>query len=490
MGRLSYKNVILFGLIGLSIVLTSQLLFDRKYTVSNLIGFEDVKVEHKIENIDKFLSPQSFSVSFGGGFHTVLFSDEAGIWNNSKELIKNNIENNDTKFEEVTYSKWQQVFNGRSLLINIPNSIGGEILNSYFQLDYVDFFEDNSFNQIIIPTDEASIFYGDSVGEKYYRKKMNFDPNYIENILIYEESQKKPRYQTVETYFSLAKVLSGNEFKENITLIPISRYEGIPKIKVIRELNKNSENFENDAKNIANKAFGKNFDFVKKMEDYDGSLVYVYGYGEKALRVGADGSIEYREKVGEDYSSKNISSDELIRISLETINKYGDMPSDVYLKSISNQVFDGYDVARLEFDYRINNIKVVNHEYLGRNPIIVDVYSDKVVHFTKNIRKYVKTINTANQLEDVYLPFDILNNNFKEISSKFNQSNREKLVEFDFETYSFLLLQNIESIQECYYIVSTDGYNEVVKNAWEIKIGANIFYFDMNTGELLEDIVK
>lgn len=490
MKRLSYKNGILLGLIGLSIVLTSQLLYDRKYSVSNLMIFDDVNVEKKIKDIDKYLNPQSFSISFGGGFHTVLFSDITGVWVNSKEIISNNFVNSENQFQEMNYEDWENSFKERSIKINMPFVLNEEIIDNYLSLDKANISSFISFNQIVIPTSGKYIYYGNTESEQYYKKLLKEEPSYVNGFVESVESQKNTRYQTVESYFSLEKILETEDFRENITLIPVSRYKGIQRIKAIREVDINGSDFEKDAKNIATKAFGKNFDFVKKMEDYDGSLVYVYGYGEKAIRIGANGSVEYTEKIGDDYSGDEITDGERIKIALETISKYGDMPSSVYLSNYKLLEEGSHDLYILEFDYRINDVDVVNGVKPQESSIVVHIYKDRVVNFTKNIRKYVRTINPSGSEDEVIkLPFDILNTNFKDISRKFNKHNRDKLANFEFENYSFLLLQNIERIRQCYFVNSAEG-EESIRNAWEIKIGVNTFYFDMFTGELLADVVE
>ncbi|MCT4633395.1 MAG: hypothetical protein N4A76_11765 [Firmicutes bacterium] len=490
MKRLSYKNGILLGLIGLSIVLTSQLLYDRKYSVSNLITFEDESVEKKIKDIDKYLNPQSFSISFGGGFHTVLFSDIAGVWSNSKDIVKNNYINPDEEFKKINYDEWEDVFKERSIKVNMPFVLENNLVSQYLSLANNEGEKGISFDQLIIPISGQFIYYGDTSSGEFYKKVLSADLSYINGFVDNIEGQKNTRYQTVESYFSLEKILETEDFTENITLIPVSRYKGIPRIKAIREVDIAGTDFETDAKNIANKAFGKNFDFVKKMEDYDGSLVYVYGYGEKALRIGANGSVEYTEKIGEDYSGSDISHEERIKIALETISKYGDMPSNVYLSDYKMLEAEGQNVYLIEFDYKINDVDVVNSVKPEKSPITVRIYKDRVINFNKNIRKYVKTIAPIGSKDEVIkLPFDILNTNFKDISLKFNKNNREKLANFEFDNYSFLLLQNIEKIRQCYFVDIFEG-EETIRNAWEIKIGVNTFYFDMFTGELLTDVVE
>ncbi len=142
---------------------------------------------------------------------------------------------------------------------------------------------------------------------------------------------------------------------------------------VIPEINVKSSD-DSTLRSYANKAFGKQFNFVKKMKDVDDSIIYLYGYANKALRLGSDGSIQFTERIQPGSKLDSISLEEALQLAMNYIDQYGGAPSSLYLANYTmRQDNDDNLVYILEFDYRIRDLPVLTDSIDNGHSIRVEL---------------------------------------------------------------------------------------------------------------------
>ncbi len=77
-----------------------------------------------------------------------------------------------------------------------------------------------------------------------------------------------------------------------------------------------------ERKAIAEQFFGADFGFVRRIEESQGSLIYMYGYDQKTLTFAADGSMVYREALNGEAGARR-DYFEALQDALDFIENYG-----------------------------------------------------------------------------------------------------------------------------------------------------------------------
>ncbi|GKT33162.1 hypothetical protein ADUPG1_002406, partial [Aduncisulcus paluster] len=135
------------------------------------------------------------------------------------------------------------------------------------------------------------------------------------------ENSDPIEYRRLEDLFGLQK--EGQE-KINNTILPIMIMR-VDFVKITPEVDINSD--ESVLKSYANKAFGKQFNFVKKMRDVDDSIIYLYGYANKAFRLGADGSIEFTQRLKPGLKMDSVDLRQAMQMAIGFIDQFGGAPA-------------------------------------------------------------------------------------------------------------------------------------------------------------------
>ncbi|MGB3367790.1 MAG: hypothetical protein WBA54_09890, partial [Acidaminobacteraceae bacterium] len=113
------KNAVLVSLFALCLALTGSILFDVSADNVNTSLIKDAKL-NVITNAQSVINPQSYLVSFGGGLHTGVFSDEIRktIWTEVTENLKVYFQTG--IYSVISADEWTQAINSRSFRIKIP----------------------------------------------------------------------------------------------------------------------------------------------------------------------------------------------------------------------------------------------------------------------------------------------------------------------------------------------------------------------------------
>lgn len=165
---------------------------------------------------------------------------------------------------------------------------------------------------------------------------------------------------------------------------------------------------------FAKSFFGSNFDFVRKIEEKSGTVIYMYGYGEKTFIADAAGTFEYKQE--EDGGSTTVKYFEALDKALKFVAEHGDfkMIDGTELSPyLENAVLDpfGKKGFRFCFGFRAGSGKVI---YQSGAPIIVDVIGGKVTYFKRDVICFNEelVIGGESQYEDAFSAVNMLAQNY------------------------------------------------------------------------------
>ena len=139
MNREMLKNAVLVSLFALCLALTGSILFDISDDDSKTFLIDASKL-NVVENATSVMSPQSYLVSFGGGLHTGVFSNEIRdiMWTEVTENLKIYFQTG--IYTPISAREWTEAVNSRSFRVILP----------------MHYYLDNMYNMLGVPvkTDE------------------------------------------------------------------------------------------------------------------------------------------------------------------------------------------------------------------------------------------------------------------------------------------------------------------------------------------------
>ncbi|SKC88433.1 hypothetical protein [Maledivibacter halophilus] len=494
------KSVLLLSLFIVSLILTQRLWF--YFPFGGVISIaDDMNLEEFDIDVTEILSPQDFIISFGGGDYTVFYSEPYEVWNITKPISNNSYDKNDVwiwkttkevlrdylksdyEVHQIDYDKWQKINRFKSIRLNFACEIPGNIL--------IDAILDESGNAskikekidtILIPAIEGgsnNIYLGNHENDFYIELKGNFKDNrvreLVDNIEKIFEDKGYINYITLNRHSQV----------DNDTLIPVfgTSRETIPFYNV-----KNEIDVTDKASVIsqANQFFSSSFDFVKEINEIDGSIIYMYGYGEKTLKINKNGELVYEEKVDNKKASYELDFIDSLKYAVKFVEEKGRWPinrENAYLsdyKLIEKNNKKGYEFS---FNYRLKGLPVFIPDIAKDKAIVVRVIGSQITYYKKMVKS----------------PPQNFNKEVKSILSVFDEGQEKKMLDFSdvLRMYGYMIkntyiMENeleeekiqdleteelIERIGLVYY-----SYQDKLVPAWEVTIDDIVYYFDLYTG--------
>ena len=229
-------------------------------------------------------------------------------------------------------------------------------------------------------------------------------------------------------------------------------------------------------------------DFIKRIEGLDGSIAYVYGYNDKILRIGADGKIEYNDRLGDYEEIKSISFGDGLKLALKNLAKYGSIPNSLYLADYYESSESGTQEKRYYFNYKIKDLNVFSKNMINGYAVEIVLKGNKITSLNRNIKQYTKTITMSEVWPNGPLyPDAVIDKNFKTISSNYDIDfkifDKEAGENWSMNTYISDIIRNIRNIEIAY--LSNDDNEDNLIPTWHFSIGSTYYYFDLYSGKLL-----
>ena len=471
----SIKSLLLFSLLLSSLFLSSQI-FTRIESQSQSINNDYVVWSEKDNNIENYFSPQSYFINFGGSLHTIEYnySFRKDIRESLKSIFNDDF--SDESFESIAYSQWQEAIKKRGIRMAMSYEMPFNHFLTLIEGKNQDFQSGFKIREILVLTDGTILF---EMTDGFYKLKglgnnFTFFAKVIDNIeLSYLE------YRRVEDVYSLKSQLApeAEDFRYNNYLIPIVKISDIPVIEVVDEVDINATD-DTRLLSYANRMLGKSF--IRKVVDHNGNVIYMTGYGEKALKIDHNGFFEYTEKFNE--NTNELSFGEALNKSINAIGTINDPPTNMYLSNYYSYEKKGKTIDRYEFNYSYGGYDIVL-DRRESSAFVVEFNGSQIVYLKRSYKSFVNSIGVSNIWESALSFNQVINENYDVIINDYLAA--EGIDDFtSMDDYVYEILQNIESIELKYYLMNNDNFDHLIP-VWELKIGQMTYYINIYDGEII-----
>jgi regulatory protein YycH of two-component signal transduction system YycFG len=422
--------------------------------------------EEEVETIQirQILIPDRIILSQGEDAYRILPADQ---WNPLREGMAEFVGGETLILEEITEEQYQAVMSRPSVracfdygipLSDLAMVSGFEASAVYSNVDWV---SEIGYGE----ASRESLLIRDEVGNQFYRIVTTTEPVRLPEFLKRQQQLDSPAYFQLGTYL-------GGEIS-NDTLIPVFLERNLSTFSLNREnLNQNKE----ELYSVAQAFFGKTFDFVRRIEEGNGTVIYMYGYGQKILISQTNGVMEYKEEPVE--AGKETGYAESLQIALNYITGHGAFESisgsiyTPYLKEIK-PLSEGKKGYRFHFGLKLEDSPL----YIsGEDPLIVEIRGGQVVYFRRDISSYdQEELAAGRELQEAYSALNVIAENVDYFIQEMGLSG-------SFEE----LADQIQEMEPCYRVIrEEDDITGTAHPAWRIDFGGQEGFFDLYTAEPL-----
>jgi len=471
------KSITLIVLFFTSLLLATQILFKTNSVSTNESNGNVVWINKKV-NIKNYFSPQSYLVNFGGSLHTVIYNSE------DKKEITDIISdcflpiNDLNSIVEIEYAIWQNFVEKKGVGFKLNYEMKLDNFISILRNEDIVFQEEFLISQVNIDINGRVYFISNG---NYYMLENDTVEIYELDYLINQIKDSYLEYRSVEEMYSLRNILEGDDkFKLNNELIPIMKIVDIPIIEVVNEVDISDE--ENMIiKNYATKILGENF--IRKVYDYEGSIIYMTGYGKRALKIDRNGYFEYYQKSIE--NNEELTFFEGFQKSINALSTINSLPSNVYISNYYKYNKLGNEITRYEFNYSYGGYEVLldNEE---SSAFVVEFKGTQLISINRKYKKFISSINVNEIWESALLINVIIDKNYDVIVRNY-LSDKNVDIYIDNSKYIYEVLQNIKALELKYYLKSVDDDEKLVP-VWKFEIGNWIYFINIYDGIIVSSI--
>ncbi|GAB1477362.1 hypothetical protein MASR2M70_22000 [Bacillota bacterium] len=342
------------------------------FKISDIIGMGPVEVP-AFESVTK---PGVVVVHLGDGSYTVLEDDSSGAWEKYIEAMKELVRDDVLSVDEITAEQFEKIMEFRSILFNYYYDLPYDVLSKIYNTPEIPGLDQiGSFSLVAFSSGSPeSLFAYSSTKNKYYRIVSASVHHDIDDMLSEIESKKNPDY-----YRRIGDLVGT---ATNKTVVPIYKESTASPISYVPEF---SDLDSAEVHEFAQSFFGESLDFVRQIHGSKGTRIYMYGYGEKILTIGAGGKVEFKNKETPLGSQQNYF--EALDTALQFVASHGGWQvngSEVYpyvlaVKQIEKNKQKGF---RIVFATRILSEPLYCENSYS---IMTEVISGQVTHYIRNM---------------------------------------------------------------------------------------------------------
>jgi len=468
------KSIVLVGLILMTVILSRFILLDatkRTFEASDEVGVASV-------DVTQYINPQSFLISFGGLSYTKIDDtvEQEALWNALEPTLIHAVNDFDT-VEMIDKETYVAAFSDKSIMlrfpfgldfqtwlslydstIELPNAIGG--ITPYELV----FKGDSPLNLYIYDKDEDTYYHMTSTSVSVPVSQMVTeisDKGFIE-------------YRKISDRFSLFSTVPDDPNRFNYELLPYQYNHMTKQLKIKNEVSLESDAFDREVNAIATTVFGNRLDFVKQLEDVNGAIVLMYGYGDKALTVDTSGEISFNQKFNVN-TAKDMPFGQSLAVAIGMFEKFGIIPEGVRLASFTRED-DVYPIWTFSFEYQLNDIMVSPLSGF----IEVTVKGGQPIAIKKNVKRVVSI--TSVNYDEMFTIDNCISLNYLEVSLYYLQDNDIYDQATNNFQYYFPIRSAISSINLEYYQIDMQ-----MIPVWRVVISERTYIFNAYTGEMIRN---
>lgn len=462
----SVKSFILVSLTGLLIVLIGTLWFEP------VRGDEIPKNKTEgspVVDVSYLIDISSVNVTDDDQIKT-FFYDVGNLFNYLKPYIVNSMMNMN-QAEEITAEQYYAKQSGRSVEFIMREDISTRAFLSVASNSDILFEpKDNAVRAIAI-NDERQFFFRSETA--YYQLTQATLPSDCSARIASLDIKDAVVYNTIEKQLKI----ESSQSNPKRVLLPSAVVPAFAPIKVFADpiLQK-----EQNILLIADKVFGSRINFVRRFFDVNGSVVMLYGYGERALKISPDGSVIVEQKI----DTRKVAAPDVLKdfkSAYDVVQSYGDSEQKLYLRavvSIEKESIAGY---LFDFGYKVNDYDVI--DLMGVSGVQVEVVGGQVVSYERNYKLFFSKVDNVESAQTLPI-LSIMNNqsNYDNILSDYTLAHPE----FVNDEQAFVeILCSISTFKMVYL----DGGDHLIP-AYCLTLDNNEYYFDATDFSMIKASVN
>ncbi|MBK5245674.1 MAG: hypothetical protein JJE49_00215 [Peptostreptococcaceae bacterium] len=430
------------------------------------ISLEDLKLSDSQANyetmdIKDLIVPSQIIISLGEDSYKLATKDK---WSEMVKGLDEFMQSDTLIVEEITKDQYEKVMKISSIRAKFNYQLSLSEFCLAYGIKTTPAFDDiGTISEIGYgKISKESLLIYDSKKMKYYRIIITNDAKRLEQLLTSLMEEESP------IYYTIGKYLGGGV--TNTTFIPITLQTNLHDFDYNREVYSK----QNDAvSTIAQSYFGQTFDFIRKIEDGNGTVIYMYGYGQKVLIVNTNGVIEYKEE--STGTNSEVGYLESLRTALNFIGAHGAFEGsdgskyEPYLKNVGINL-NGKRGYRFTFGLEVNDYRIY---YQDRDPIIVEITENQVTYFNRDLSEYnnVTVEEKKDEYKEAYSAINMLAENYSYFKNEMGMTGT-------FEE----IANRIISVEPGYAVVRKEGQMKgTAKAAWIVGFDGMEAYFDVYT---------
>ena len=450
------KNLILFLMVMICVYLSSQVWLQLPDFLSLGKKEDKVAVEELDINIWDVVKPNKYILKTKDSLKEFYLEDDTVLWEKAIASLETALKN----FSESQYNLIVGEFYPQDyVMLDFENKLPLDIFIGEFGLSKDNIKTKLSYiKKIVIGLNENNniyIYNGDST--------VIVKSSYIDNSLIYESLKAIDDSNYIEYIQNL-------EVDGEIIPIPIPNISSAPNpIFVKSELDiKNTKAIEA----IAKEYFQNNFDYVRRSEDIEGDIIYVYK-NEKVLKISSEGILDFFD------SNINIENHSSIYESLLTALRFAmnfiKFPDDMYLSEVKGAQQDGSFGYEFVFTYRIKNKPIIFSKVRESAALEVKVIGNNVISYKRFIRSEQ---NKETQNEKILSFQEVLKKQIS-VASDEGAANTLKVIDKS-------MIKDINNVYLAYFDYARRINEQHLIVVWVVEIKGELYIFNAITGSVIE----
>lgn len=455
------KNLILILLFLVCIYLSSNIWLQLpNFLVSDIkqdkLSFEDITIK---TNIWQIIKPYRNIVKYKDNYTILYLDDKYEIWNKSINLIQEQLINiGGQEGISITATLPQQY-----LKFEFTNNMPVELFTGHMKIKNKEWNNKIAYIKcVIIDLDKKDALYFNNGKDIIKIENKQINTEYISDIV------KSMDFNNYHKYSFDEKI---DEEKIKIPL-PIEQTALNP-VFVQSEL----DIFDTDKINeIAKKYFENNYEYVRKVVQINGSMVYTYKT-EKVLKISSEGLLDFYDGSGDIYNEYDVYKSFVTAINF-TENFLG-FPQDMYLSNAVSIQIDGNYGYQFTFSYNILDSPIFFSRVRKNEALQIEVIGDKIVSYKRFIRNIDQSQKNKMQFINVMSALDVIKKNL-EINVEDKQSTELKILKKD-------MIKEISNVYLGYFDLSRISKEQVLRVVWVVEIKDKSYIFNAITGALIEE---
>ena len=470
MSRERIKTFILSILVIMSLLLTQKIWFHTPFQsiASDAISISDSVNLEEMKN--DFISPIRILMGFGGGrnlnsyYRVLSLNDLVDTWDLSKAVLEPFF-TGDPEVTQINIDNYYENIGSRFVELEFGDSISSVLVSSVFNnMDSKIVRNIREIKKIMIPANNTGIIYIKGKDSNHFLVKLdNYANDILVNYIVEYDTKDFVKYRDLLSYV------------DTFTVMPLDLSIPLPQIYVESEIDINNDTQLTEKSKI----FFKNIDFIKTIKETTGSVVYLYGYGEKSLRINNRGRLEYREEF-DPVSTTNVKR--ALETALLYIEQQGDMSSNLYLREIRDIDYKQRKGILFGFGYHLEGYPVHTNASGMNHAIEVEVVGNRIRGYRTFIRKKMN-IPAITKLEPIISPYKIIENNLDLIIQNYlaTEENPQAI-----ESINNEVMKSISEVHLVYFDSINEAKQQLLEPSWRIKVKNHVYYFDIYKGRLLD----